>query len=91
MGSISIESSIDVDIECLIDKYPVVYLLVNQLKDGCDLSINGRSIFDRYDDVLVTVYEDVIVFVVSRESYVFENNTFVFRNDCIERYDLKVW
>jgi len=76
------------------NRYPMVYYCINQLYvDGeeLDLDINHKGIFNRYDDVEIIVHNEFTVFIISKDSYMFEYEEIVINHNDFNKFSIKVW
>ncbi len=84
------------------NRYPMVYYCINQLssiingktyisKEGLDLTINCESIFNRYDNVEISVYNEFTVFIITKDSYMFECEEIVINHNDFNKFSIKVW
>lgn len=77
------------------NRYPMVYYCINQLSsiisEGVDLTINGEGIFNRYDNVEIAVHNDFTVFIITKDSYMFEYEEIVINHNDFNKFSIKVW
>ena len=87
--------AMDKDIEqYLWNRYPIVAHMCQELgrvKSQADLSIGYKGVFNKYDDVNITVYNDIIVFEVRKDSYLFDTKTIVFAHSDVKQYEVTHW
>ena len=78
----------------LWEKYPIVSYFCQELKNvkyQADLSINYKGIFNRYDNVDITVFEKITIFKIYKDSYTFDFKTIVINHKDIETYEITHW
>ena len=94
MGEIYI--AIDKEIETYLwEKYPIVAHFcaeLNRIKHrGIDFEIDYKGVFNRYDNVNITCYQEIIVFEIYKDSYTFDLKTVVFNHKDITTYEIIKW
>ena len=93
---VEINIAIDKEIEeNLWEKYPIVAHFCNELNRikhrGIDVSIDYKGVFNQYDNVNITCYEELIVFEIFKDSYTFDLKTIVFNHKDIHTYRITKW